>query len=134
MCSFKIIQSNSNFNKLHWIDEVVSGLTDLYKLRGPYDLCKRLNISIKRLTPDSPILNNTSSVYYRNYKGDEVIFIKDDLFGYDEEDILRHQLAHAILHTDISNTLIAHSTEIDNEANYFVQVLKSINIDIVRRS
>lgn len=134
MCSFKIIQSNSNFNKLHWIDEVVSGLTDLYKLRSPYDLCKRLNISIRRLTPDSPILNSTSSVYYRNYKGYEVIFIKDDLFGYDEEDILRHQLAHAILHIDISNTLITHSTEIDNEANYFVQVLKSINIDIVRRS
>jgi len=132
LANLKIIQSNNNYNQMAWIEDIVRGLTDLYKLRSPYLLCKHLGISIIRLEPSSPILNGTSSRYFRNYEGDEAIFIKNDLYGYDEERILRHQLGHAILHTNIHDSLYPHSCEVDNESNYFSTLLKEIKIDIRR--
>lgn len=130
---FKVIQSDNECIQTIWIEDIVRGLTDVYKLRSPYDLCKHLGISIRRLEYNSPILCNTHSVYFRDYDGYEVIFIRDDLYGYDEEHILRHQLGHAILHPHMYNSNSSHLNEIDNEANYFSSILKEIKIDIIRR-
>lgn len=130
----EIIQSDNTYNQMSWIRDIVRGLTDEYKLRSPYDLCRQLGISIIRLEPNSPILCNTSSRYLRNYKGYETIFIKDDLFGYDEERILRHQLGHAILHPNMNDSLTLHSIKIDDEADYFGEILRKIKIDIIRRN
>lgn len=130
----EIIQSDNTYNQMSWIRDIVRGLTDEYKLRSPYDLCRQLRISIIRLEPNSPILCNTSSRYFRNYKGYETIFIKDDLFGYDEERILRHQLGHAILHPNMCDSLAIHSDKADNEADYFGEILRKIKIDIIGRN
>jgi len=54
------------------------------------------------------------------------------LYGYDEEHMLRHQLGHAILHANMYDSLSPHSSEVDNEANYFSYILKEIKIDIRR--
>lgn len=125
LANLKIIQSDNNYNQMAWIEDIVRGLTDLYKSRSPYHLCRHLGISIIRLEPSSPILYGTSSRYFRNSEG-------DDLYGYDEERILRHQLSHAILHVNIHDSLYPHSCEVDNETNYFSILLKEIKIDIRR--
>lgn len=131
LCKLKVIQSDNN--QMSWIEDIAIGLTDVYKLRSPYDLCKHLCISIKRLGHNSPVLHNKSSVYFRNYNGEEVIFIRDDLFGYNEERILRHQLGHAILHPNMNDSLTHHSIKLNDEANYFGEILKEVKIDILRR-
>lgn len=132
LANLKTIQSSNNYNQMAWIEDIVKGLTDLYKLRSPYLLCKHLGISIIRLEPSSPILYGTSSRYFRNYEGDEAIFIRNDLYGYDEEHILRHQLGHAILHPNMRDSLTIHSHKSDDEADCFGKVLKEVKIDIIR--
>lgn len=132
LTNLKIIQSDNDYNQMLWIEDIVKGLTATYKLRSPYDLCRQMGISIRRLEPNSPILCNVSSAYHRDYYGDEVIFIRDNLYGYDEEHILRHQLGHAILHVSMHNSLSPHSSKVDNEADYFAKILKEIKINIVR--
>lgn len=129
---YKIIDINSLSRKA-WVENIVFKLTNTFNLKSPYDLCRELKISINHIDSRSPILCNKSSVYYRNYNGSEIIFVRNDLYGYDEEDILRHQLGHAILYPNMYNSSYHHSIKLDNEANYFGEVLKNVKLNIFRR-
>lgn len=128
----KIISIN-DFIRKTWIENKVLELTDTYKLKNPYDLCRALGISIKRIDCNSSILCNKASAYYRDHECDEVIFIRNDLYGYDEEDILRHELGHAILHKNIYNSTSSHAIKHECEANYFAKTLSEAKINIIRR-
>ena len=68
-----------------WINDIVDGIIDMYNTNSPYELCRYLNIRIQKLEKNSYLLNGNDSIYYRNYYGHEIIFIRNDLYGYDEE-------------------------------------------------
>ncbi|MBS5305789.1 ImmA/IrrE family metallo-endopeptidase [Clostridium sp.] len=116
---------------MRWINEVVDGLLDTYKTNNPYELCRHLKIQILRVVSNNPLLCHKDSVYYRNYFEKEIIFIRDDLYGYNEEFILRHELGHALLHTDISNSKFTNISKLDKQANYFALCLTGIKLDIL---
>lgn len=115
---------------MRWINEIVDGLLDVYKTNSPYELCKYLNIKIERVKNTSPLLQGNDSIYYRNYYGKEVIFIRNDLYGYDEEFKLRHELGHAILH-DIPSSRYINIGKLERQANYFALALTGIRLDLI---
>ncbi|MEG2342464.1 MAG: ImmA/IrrE family metallo-endopeptidase [Bacilli bacterium] len=116
---------------MRWINEIVDGILDTYKTNSPYELCKYFNINIEKVDQTSSILYKNDSVYYRNYYNSEIIFIKNDLYGYDEEFKLRHELGHAILHTDICNSRYMNIGKLERQANYFALALTGIKFDLV---
>jgi Zn-dependent peptidase ImmA (M78 family) len=116
---------------MRWVNEIVEGLLDTFKTNNPYELCRYLNIKIEKVTHNNPILQSNHSMYYRNYYEQEIIFIRDDLYGYDEEFILRHELGHAILHTEISSSDFMNIGKLDKQANYFALALSGIKFDVI---
>lgn len=116
---------------MEWINNTVKGLLDVYNTNSPYDLCRYLGILIQKVNFNSFILYKKPSMYYRNYYGNEVIFIRDDLYGKEEEFILRHELGHAILHTNISSSNFNNIGKLDRQANYFALALTGIQFDSI---
>lgn len=117
-----------------WIDNIANGLLDTFKTNNPYELCRLLKIKIIKVDNKNKMLLGKDSIYYRDYYDKEVIFIRDDLFGYDEDFILRHELGHAILHTDINNSYFTNIGKLDKQANYFALLLTGINFDEIEMS
>lgn len=115
---------------MRWINEIVDGLLDVYKTNSPYELCKHLNIKIERVESTSFLLQGNDSIYYRNYYGKEVIFIRNDLYGYDEEFKLRHELGHAILH-DIPSSKYINLGKLERQADYFAIALTGFRLDLI---
>lgn len=116
---------------MRWINEIVDGLLDVYKTNNPYELCRHLKIKIERVNYNNSILQKKHSMYYRNYLNQEIIFIRDDLYGYDEEFILKHELGHAILHTEINCSDFLNIGKLDKQANYFALALSGIKFDVI---
>lgn len=114
---------------MEWIKDIVNGIIDTYKTTSPYTLCRHLNITIEKVDPNCFILCKKKSIYYRNYCDSEIIFIRDDLYGYEEEFILRHELGHAILHSNIPNSNFLNINKIDKQANYFALLLSDLNFN-----
>lgn len=119
---------------MRWIDEIVHGLLDTFNTNNPYELCRHLKIKIIKVDSTNGMLLGKDSMYYRNYYGQEIIFIRNDLFGYDEVFILRHELGHAILHAEIYNSFFISVGKLDKQANYFALVLTGVNFNEIEMS
>lgn len=113
-----------------WINNIVDGILDTYNTNSPYQLCRDFNIYIEKVEPNSVMLFDLNSVYYRNYYGNEVIFIRDDLYGREEDFILRHEIGHALLHTDINCSKYTNLGKLERQADYFALALTGIKLDI----
>ena len=116
---------------MKWIYNIVTGLLDTYKTNNPYELCKYLNIIIHRINYLNPLLCGKNSMYYRNLYNQEIIFIRDDLSIYEEIFILRHELGHAVIHTQIINSNFANIGKLEKQANYFALLLSEIKFDVI---
>ena len=115
---------------MKWIDDIVLGLIDLYNTNNPYELCDCLDIGIIKVNSDSLILSGNKSLYIRNYCNDnEVIFISNDLNPHHEEFYLRHELGHAILHVNITNSNLTNLPKLEKQANYFAFRLSAMKLD-----
>ena len=115
---------------MRWINEIADGILDIYKTNSPYELCKYLNIKIEKVESTSFLLQGNDSIYYRNYYGTEIIFIRNDLDGYDEEFKLRHEIGHALLH-DIPSSRYTNIGKLERQANYFALALTGIKFDLI---
>lgn len=114
---------------MQWIDDIVTGLIEVCGTNNPYEICDYMGIQIRKVEPDSCILANNNSVYIRNYFNNEVIFIRNDLTVKYEEFYIRHELGHAILHTNIINTGLINIGKLEKQANYFAFKLSQINLN-----
>ncbi|MDY4604845.1 ImmA/IrrE family metallo-endopeptidase [Clostridium tertium] len=114
---------------MRWIDDIVNGILEVYNTNNPYQLCRHLGIKIERVHHANLMLAEKDSIYYQNYFGNEIIFIRDDLYGYDEEFILKHELGHAILHNEIINSPFTNIGKLDMQANYFALALTGVRFD-----
>lgn len=117
---------------MRWIEDIVDGILDVYGTNNPYQLCRYLGIKIERVHYANLMLAGKDSIYYQNYFNNEFIFIRDDLYGYDEEFILRHELGHAILHNEIINSPFTNIGKLDMQANYFALALTGIRFDEIK--
>lgn len=119
---------------IKWIDDIILGLKDTYNTTDPYDLCDSLKIFVKKVDGNYPILYKEPAIYIRNFYEKEAIFLRDDLNITYEKFYLSHELAHAILHPYIKNSLNANVINIDkleNQANYFAFKLIEIKFSEV---
>ncbi len=117
---------------MEWIDKIVLGLVDMYRTNNPYELCDLLEVLIIKLEENNPILAWHNSVYFRYLNGQEVIYLRNNLNVHYEEFYLKHELGHAILHTDIKNSLninLININKIEKQANYFAFKLSDLNFD-----
>lgn len=117
---------------MDWIDEIIAGVEELYNSVDPYELCRLLKIEIVRTEPDNPILLENESLYIRDFLGREVIFIRNDLHKSHESFYLLHELAHALLHPDIKNSLnsdLVNKDKLEKQAYYFALKLSKVSID-----
>lgn len=116
----------------NWIDEIIINLKKKYLTNSPYEICKILKIKIERVNPHYYLLANKKSIYFRDFYGNQIIFIRNDLYGKEEEFLLRHELGHAILHPNIPNSKHINTGKIDKQANYFALILSNISFDNIK--
>lgn len=118
-----------------WIDNCVSGLTECYGTNNIYELYDNLLIDIVRLPVDNIILRDKEAVYYRDFEGREVVYIREGLLVPYERYVLSHELGHAILHTDIHQATytqdMLNKGKLEKQAHYFAVKLLDISIDPV---
>lgn len=116
---------------MQWIDEIVAGLLELYKTNDPYELCDILKIQVERISLSNPMLRSEKSIYFRNFYGSEIIYIRDNLHINYERFFLRHELGHAILHPDAvcsCNKSVINYGQMEKQANYFAFKLTDLDI------
>ena len=115
-----------------WIDKYVLGIFELCESKDIYEICDYLGIIIKKIDKSNKLLRGNNALYFRNYFGSEIIFIRNDLSYNFEKFILAHELGHAIMHIDFQtaafNNLI-NEGKLEKQANYFAFKLLNINID-----
>jgi len=120
---------------MEWVDLTVTGIHETYHTSCPYDLCKTLEIGVRKVNYNNPILLGNDSTYIRGYLGGEIIFIRDDLDYLPEKFILAHELGHAILHVDIKsahcNKNLLNIGKLEKQATYFAFKFLDIAIDPV---
>lgn len=114
------------------INDTINGLIEEVGSNNVYDIASHLGIKIiKDNEKQNLLLKKCDGIYIRNLLGNEVIIIKDNLQN--EEYVLAHELAHAILHTDYdffaSNPLSLNGRK-EMEADYFATRLLYSDIDI----
>ncbi|ARE89099.1 Metallopeptidase ImmA [Clostridium formicaceticum] len=117
-----------------WIDEVVTGLLDLYATKDVYELYEALEISIVYLEEDSILLQGHDALYNRNYLDREVVFLRGGLSLEYERFILAHELGHALLHTHlVSNTFhsLTNLDKLEKQASYFAVRLLDVKLDSI---
>lgn len=109
---------------MNWIKEIVEGLIELYQSRNVYELIDALEINlIKKELPQGK-----KGCFFRDSYGNETIFVSNDLDLVEEKCVIAHELAHAILHVDVSthfysdNDLLVKS-KLEIQANYFASEL-----------
>ncbi|MBS4535608.1 ImmA/IrrE family metallo-endopeptidase [Clostridium sp. D2Q-14] len=118
-----------------WIDNVIIGIIELYETKSIYELYQSLSIDIIKLNKSNVILKSSEAMYQRNFFGEEIVFIRDDLEHKYEKFILAHELGHALLHTEIItaafNKNLINKGKLEKQADYFALKLLGINIDAV---
>lgn len=114
-----------------WINKIVIDLKKNYRSNSPYDLCRDLHIEIEKVDPNYYLLASKKSIYFRNFYDKEIIFIRNDLYGCDEEFTLRHELGHALLHPDVCCSRHINTGKIDKQADYFALALSGIILDVI---
>lgn len=117
---------------LEWIDLIVIGLVEQYGTRDVYELCDALGIEIRIVSFDNPLLRNCESHYYRNFNGQEIIFISNSIKYKTEKDfILKHELGHAVCNAEILYAAYSNKNigKIEKQANYFAMQLSNLELD-----
>ena len=116
---------------MEWIDNIVLGLIDEYNTNDIYELCFYLNIMIVKLDSNNVLLKRRDAYYYRDLDDNEVIFIKDDLKPPLEKFILKHELGHALCHTELLcvGFNFTNKNKLEKQANYFAFKLSKIVFD-----
>lgn len=116
---------------MEWIDNIIIGLLEIYQTNNVYDLLDCLNIKIQKLDKKSLLLNHNDAFYYRNYFGNEVIFIRNDLPVNYERFVLAHELSHAVIHTNNETAAfsLTNAGKLERQANYFAFKLTNIQFD-----
>lgn len=116
-----------------WIDNVISGIKENYNTKDVYELYDYLKIKIHKIESNNILLCGNDSFYYRDLDDNEVVFIKNDIKGIMEKFILFHELAHAILHTNVYqaafNKNLTNLGKIEKQANYFAFKMLDIKFD-----
>ena len=117
---------------MNWIGEIILGLIDIYGTNNSYELCDSLNIKIIKTDPANIIVRENPSLYIRDYEGEEVIFIRNDMSEHYEDFYIKHELGHAILHTHLSSSLnenLINKDKLEKQANYFAFKLSGITFN-----
>ncbi|SET46575.1 protein of unknown function [Natronincola peptidivorans] len=119
---------------MKWIDEIVTGLEDLYSTKDVYELYTALGISIVYLEKHSILLQGHDAIYNRNYLEEEVVFLRRELAAEYERFILAHELGHALLHTNLHSSAfhpLANLDKLERQANYFAVRILDIKLDSI---
>ncbi|NFC87477.1 ImmA/IrrE family metallo-endopeptidase [Clostridium botulinum] len=121
---------------LNWLDNILEGLKDTYDANNIYELYDYLEIKIIKLEPSNILLRGNESLYNRNYFGNEIVLIRNDLDLEYEKFILAHELGHALLHTETYkaafNKDLINCGKLEKQANYFAFKLLSLDIDPIQ--
>lgn len=116
-----------------WIDGIIDDLSNKYSTNDICELLDILEIKVIKVEVDNILLKGNDSLYIRNYMGIEVVFIRNDIDINLEKFILRHELAHAILHKDIYiaafNKNYINKDKYEKQANYFAFKMLNIEFD-----
>ena len=120
---------------LEWIDVYVEGLIDYCNTTDIFEIYKTLETYVNKVESSSLMLQGNDAVYIRNYFGFEIVFIRDDLPYKLEKFILSHELAHAILHVEliqsVYNSRLINKGKLERQANYFALKLLEIKADSI---
>jgi len=118
---------------LSWIDEYVDGVIDHCYSNNIHEIYSTLNINIKRVDSNHKVLQGNEALYFRDYFGIELVFIRDDLPHSLEKYVLSHELGHAILHIEVNqaayNSKLINKSKLEKQADYFAVKLLNIPID-----
>lgn len=118
-----------------WIDIYVLGVRDHCNSKDIFEIYDVFGIQIKKVNKDDFILQGNESVYIRDYFGVEIVFIRDDLNYNFMKFLLAHELAHALLHTDLSkaayNKSLVNRGKLEKQADYFAFKLLDMRLDSV---
>ncbi len=119
----------------NWIDKYVNGIIDYCYSRDIFEIYSTLDMIIRKIDKDNPILRGNDAIYLRNYFDEEIVFIRDDLPYQCEKFVLSHELGHAILHTDMDqaayNSRLINRGKLERQADYFACRLLGAKIDDV---
>ncbi|MBY6797110.1 ImmA/IrrE family metallo-endopeptidase [Clostridium botulinum] len=117
---------------LNWIDNILDGLKDTYDTNNIYELYDYLEIKIIKLEPSNILLRGNESLYNRNYFGNEIVLIRNDLNLEYERFILANELGHALLHVQTYkaafNKNLINYGKLEKQANYFA--FKLLNLEL----
>lgn len=115
-----------------WIDNIIGGINETCCTNNVYEIFDIMGICINKVDSNSILLRNNDSLYIRDYIGREIVFIRNDLDIILEKFILFHELAHALLHTELYeaafNRNFINKDKLEKQANYFA--FKMINIEL----
>lgn len=118
-----------------WIENIILGLKENYSIYNIYDLYDELGIMIKKLDPNSILLQGNEAFYHRDYFQNEIVFMRNDLCEAYEKFILAHELGHALLHTHVYeaafNKNLLNIGKFEKQANYFAFKLLDVSFDPV---
>lgn len=121
---------------LNWLDNILEGLKDTYDTNNIYELYDYLEIKIIKLEPSNILLRGNESLYNRNYFGNEIVLIRNDLDLEYEKFILAHELGHALLHTETYkaafNKDLINCGKLEKQANYFALRLLALDMDPIQ--
>lgn len=116
-----------------WIDNILLGLKETYDTNNIYDLYDFLDIQVVKLEPNNLLLNGNEALYYRDYFKNEVVFMRNDLNLDYEKFVLAHEIAHALLHTNVYeaafNKNLLNICKFEKQANYFAIKLLRLELD-----
>ncbi|RHW62696.1 ImmA/IrrE family metallo-endopeptidase [Clostridium botulinum] len=119
-----------------WINNIIEGIKDTYNITNIHELYDYLEIKIIKLEPSNILLRGNESIYNRNYFGNEIILIRNDLNLEYEKFILAHELGHALLHTETYkaafNKDLINCGKLEKQANYFAFKLLNLDMDPIQ--
>ncbi|MBK1810551.1 ImmA/IrrE family metallo-endopeptidase [Clostridium sp. YIM B02505] len=116
-----------------WIDDIISGIRENYNTDNVYELYDYLEIKIHKIEAANILLRGNDSFYYRDFNDKEIVFIRNDIKDTMEAFILFHELAHALLHTQICqaafNKNFINLGKFEKQANYFAFKMLNVSFD-----
>lgn len=108
------------------IDKIVEDLVNLYNTSSPSELCEKLHI-IVLFRDDLP--KCTNSIFVKTKENKKLILIKNGLKIDEIKKLCAHELAHAVMHSDINAICIESNKKLlkklEKEADYFAKKLIS---------
>ncbi|KGO13999.1 PTS N-acetylglucosamine transporter subunit IIABC [Clostridium botulinum] len=119
-----------------WINNIIEGIKDTYNITNIHELYDYLEIKIIKLEPSNILLRGNESIYNRNYFGNEIVLIRNDLNLEYERFILAHELGHALLHTETYkaafNKDLINCGKLEKQSNYFAFKLLNLDVDPIQ--